>query len=126
MITLRVERGHIVLKSKLGVSISDLLTIMTNIDSFLWNQHQQYIITLGKIRNNTPIILKKANTIIYRDLSLYITFFALLKIHTQYHCLANKSQSLPPYHQQFTSIIGLPYIYQIKISIIIQFLRFNY
>ena len=96
MVTSRVEGGHTVLKSKLGVSTGDLLTVMTNIDSLLQNQHQDYIIALGEARNNTLMVLKRANTIIYRDLTPYITPFALLKIHTQYRRFADKSQPLPP------------------------------
>lgn len=63
VVTLRVERGHTVLKSKVGVSTGDLLTVVTHIDSLLQNQHQEYIIALGEARNNTPMVLK------YHDLS---------------------------------------------------------
>lgn len=61
----QIEGGHTVLKSKLGISTGDLLTVMTNINSLLWNQHQEYIIALREAKNNTPMILKGANTMIY-------------------------------------------------------------
>lgn len=65
------------------------------------------------------MVLKGGNTIIYRDLTSYITPFALLKIHTQYRRLANKSQPLPLCTQKFTSTMGLPYVHKIEVNIII-------
>ena len=106
MVTSRVEGGHTVLKSKLGISTGDLLTVVTNIDSLLRNQHQEYI------KNNTPMILKGPNTMIYRDLTPYVTPFALLKIHEQ----SDKSQPLSPYTHQFTSTMGLPCAHRIEVS----------
>lgn len=82
VITLQVEEEYIILKFKLGVSTGDLLYVMINIDFLLWNQHQKYSIVLGKTKNNTSIVLKRGNTIIYQDLTPYITLFALFKIHT--------------------------------------------
>lgn len=77
-VTSQVEGGHTVLKSKLGISTVNLLIVVTNIDSLLRNQHQEYIIALGKARNNTPMVLKGANTMIYRDLTPYITLLPCL------------------------------------------------
>ena len=116
--TSRVEGGYTVLKSKLGVSTGDLLTIVTNIDSLLRNQYQEYIIALGEATNNTPMVLKGGNTVIYRDLTPYITHFALIKIHTQYRRLADKSQPLPPCTHSFTNTMGLPCAHKIEVSII--------
>lgn len=62
---LLLEGGYTVLKSKLGIFIGDRLTVVINIDSLLRNQHQEYIIALGEARNNTPMVLKEANTMIY-------------------------------------------------------------
>lgn len=67
VVTSRVGGRHIILKSKPGISTGDLLTVVTNIDSLLRNQHQEYIIALGEARNNTPMILKGANLTIYQD-----------------------------------------------------------
>lgn len=64
-VTSRVEGGHTVLKSKIGISTGDLLTIVTNINSLFRNQYQQFVIALGEAKNNTPMILKSANTMIY-------------------------------------------------------------
>lgn len=58
--------------------------MVTNIDSLLRNQYQEYIIVLGGAKNNTLIVFKVGNTVIYRDVIPYITLFALLKIHGQY------------------------------------------
>ncbi len=80
VVTSQVEGGHTVLKSKLGISTGDLLTVVTNIDSLLRNQHQEFVIALGEAKNNTPMILKGANTMIYRDLTPYITPYALLRV----------------------------------------------
>lgn len=80
VVTSQVEGGHTVLKSKLGISTGDLLTVVTNIDSLLRNQHQEFVIALGEAENNTPMILKGANTMIYRDLTPYITPYALLRV----------------------------------------------
>lgn len=113
------RREHTILKSKLGVFIGELFTVVTNIDFLLWNQHQNYIIALGEAKNNTPIVLNGGNTIIYRDLTPYITLFALFKIHTQYRRLVDKSQPLPLCTQKFTSTMGLPCVHRIEISIII-------
>ena len=60
VVTSRVEGGHTVLKFKLGISTGDLLTVVTNIDSLLRNQHQEFVIALGEAKNNTPTILKGA------------------------------------------------------------------
>lgn len=79
VVTSRVEGGHTVLKSKLVISTGDILSIVTDIDSLLRNQHQEYIIALGEAINNTPMVLKGANVMIYRDLTPYITPFAFLK-----------------------------------------------
>lgn len=62
---LLLEGGYTVLKSKLGIFIGDRLPVVINIDSSLRNQHQEYIIALGEARNNTPMVLKEANTMIY-------------------------------------------------------------
>lgn len=113
MVTSQVERGHTVLKSKLGVSTGDLLTVMTNIDSLLWNQHQEYSIALGEAKNNTPMVLKGGNTIIYRDLTPYITPFALFKIHTQYRRLSDKSQ---PYLHVCNSLL-VQWVYHVYIEL---------
>ena len=118
MVTSRVEGGHTVLKSKLGVSTDNLLTVVTSIDSLLRNQHQEYIIALREVKNNTPMILKRGNTVIYRDLTPYITLFALLKIHTEYRRLADKSKPLPPYTHSFTNTMGLLCAHKIEVSII--------
>lgn len=82
MVTLRVEGGHTVLKSKLKVSTGNLLIVVTNIDFLLQNQYQEYNIALREVKNNISMVLKGGNTIIYCDLTPYITLFALLKIHT--------------------------------------------
>lgn len=103
-IWLLLEGGYTVLKSKLGIFIGDRLTVVINIDFLLRNQHQEYIIALGEARNNTPIVLKGANTMIYRDLTLYITPFALPRIHKQYRHLTNKSQ---PLSYVFTNLLPL-------------------
>lgn len=124
VVTSRVEGGRIVLKSKVGVSTGDLLTVVTHIDSLLQNQHQEYIIALGEARNNTPMVLKGGNTIIYRDLTPYITPFASLKLYMQFRRLADKSQLLPPRTRQFTSTMGLPCVHRIEVSIIIQLANF--
>lgn len=39
-----------VLKSKLGILIDDLFTIVINNKSLLWNQHYEYIITLREAK----------------------------------------------------------------------------
>lgn len=65
MVISQIEGGYKVLKSKFGVSIGDLLTVVTNINSLLWNQYQEYIIVLREAKNNTPIVLQKINTLIY-------------------------------------------------------------
>lgn len=117
VVTSREEGGHTVLKSKLGVSTGDLLTVVTNIDSLLRNQHQEYIIALGEAKNNTPMVLR-GNTVIYRDLTPYITPFALLKKHTQYRRLADKSNPLPLCTHSFTNTMGLPWAHKIEVSII--------
>lgn len=106
------------MKSKLGISTGDLHTVVTNIDSLLRNQHQEYIITFGEVKNNTPMILKGANTTIYRDLTPYITPFVLSRIYEQYRRLADKSQPLLPCTQQFSTTMGLLCIHRIKISLI--------
>lgn len=113
-----MEGGHTVLKSQLGVSTGDLLTVVTNIDSLLRNQHQEYIIALGEAKNNTPMVLKGGNTVIYQDLTPYITPIALLKIHTQYRRLADKSQPLPPCTHSFTNTTGLPCAHKIEVTTI--------
>ena len=118
VVTSRVEGGHTVLKSKLGISTGDLLTVVINIDSLLRNQHQEYIIALGEAKNNTLMILKGANTTIYRDLTPYVTPFALLRIYEQYRRLADKSQPLPPCTQQFSTTMGLPCVHRIEVSLI--------
>lgn len=118
VVTSQVEGGHTVVKSKLGISTGDLLTVVTNIDSLLRNQHQEYIIALGEAKNNTPMILKGTNTTIYRDLTPYVTPFALLRIHEQYRYFADKSQSLPPFTQQFNTTMGLPCVHRIEVSLI--------
>lgn len=64
------------------------------------------------------MILKRANTTIYRDLLPYITPFVLLKIHEQYRCLTDKSQPIPPYTQHFNTTIGLSCIHRIEVSLI--------
>ena len=94
VVTFQVEGRHTVLKSKLGISTGDLLTVVTNIDFLLWNQDQKYIIALEKARNNISMILKGANITIYQDLTPYVTLFALFRIHEQYCHLADKSQTL--------------------------------
>lgn len=81
IVTSLVERGHIVLKSILGVWICDFLTIVTNIDFILQNQHPEYIIALGKTINNMLMIFKRGNIVVYQDLIPYITPFVLFKIH---------------------------------------------
>lgn len=81
VVTSQIEDCHILLKSKLEISMDDLFTIVTNINSLLWNQHQEYIIALGEVKNNTPMILKSVNNMIYQDLTPYITLFILLKIY---------------------------------------------
>lgn len=81
MITSQIESGHTVFKSKLGIWTGDLFTVVTNIDFLLWNQYQEYIIALGKARNNISMILKGANITIYQDLTSYVTPFALVRIH---------------------------------------------
>lgn len=58
VVTSRVKGGRTGLKSKVGVSTGDLLTVVTHIDSLLQNQHQEYIIALGEARNNTPMVFE--------------------------------------------------------------------
>lgn len=65
-----------------------------------------------------PIVLKGGNTVIYQDLIPYITTFALLKIHTQYRCGANKSKSLSACTHSFTNTMELPCAHKIEVSII--------
>lgn len=60
-----MESRHTILKSKLGIFTGDILLVVTNIDFVLQNQHQEYIIVLGKVKNNILIILKEVNTSIY-------------------------------------------------------------
>lgn len=48
MVILQVERGHTILKLKLGVLIDDFLTVIININFLFWNQHQTYIIAFEK------------------------------------------------------------------------------
>lgn len=115
VVTSRVEGGHTVLKSKLGISTGDLLSVVTSIDSLLQNQHQEYIIALGEAKNNTLMILKGANTSVYRDLTPYITPFALLRIHEQYLRLSDKSQPLPLCTGKFTKTMGLPCVHRIEV-----------
>lgn len=67
------------------------------------------------------MVVKGGNIVIYQDFILYITLFVLLKIYTQYRCLANKLQPLSPCTHSFTNIIGLPYIHKIEVSIIFKF-----
>lgn len=117
IVTSRVEGGYTVLKSKLGISTGDLLTVVTNIDSLLQNQHQEFVIALGEAKNNTPIILKGANTMIYQDLTPYITPYALLRVHEQYNGLKDR-QSLLPYIQKFTTSMRLPCTHRIEVSFI--------
>lgn len=119
VVTSRAEGRHIILKFKLGISTGDLLTVVTNIDFLLWNQHQEYIIALGEARNNTAMILKGANITVYQDLTPYVTPFALCRINEQYCRLADKSQPLPLCTQQFITTMGLPYIHRIEVSLIL-------
>ena len=56
---------------------------------------------------------------IYRDLTSYITPFALLRIYEQYHRLADKSQSFLLCIYQFTTTIRLLYIHRIEVSFIV-------
>lgn len=118
IITSRVEGGYTVLKSKLGISTGDLLTVVISIDSLLRNQHQEFVIARGEAKNNTPMILKGANTMMYRDLTPYIALFALLRVHKQYNCLKD-TQPLPPCTQKFTTIMGLPCAHRIEVSFIL-------
>ncbi len=64
------------------------------------------------------MVLKGGNIVIYQDLIPYITPFALLKIHTQYRCVANKSKPLPACTHSFTNTMGLPCAHKIEVSII--------
>ena len=117
VVTSRVKGGHTVLKSKLGISTGDLLTVVTDINSLLRNQHQEFVIALGEAKNNTPIILKGANSMIYRDLTPYITLYALLRVHAQYNRLKDP-QTLLPCTQKFTATMGLPCAHRIEVSFI--------
>ena len=118
MVAFRVKSRHILLKSKLEILTSKLLTIVTNIDSLLRNQYQEYIMVLRKARNNTLIILKETNITIYQDLTSYIIPFALFRIYEEYCHLANKSQLLLLCTQQFTTIMELLCVHKIEISLI--------
>ena len=71
------------------------------------------------------MVLKGANTMIYQDLTLYITSFVLLRIYKQYCRLANKPQPFLLYTHQFTTIMELSYIYRIEVSFIIYKLLFD-
>lgn len=56
IITSCIEGKHSVLESKLGISTGDLLSVVTSIDFLLQNQYQEYMIGLGKVKNNILII----------------------------------------------------------------------
>ena len=113
----QLKKGHKVLKSQLGISTSNFFIIVTNINFLQWNQHQNFVIALKEVKNNTFIILKVANIMIYQDLTSYIISYVLFNIHKQYNSLKD-SQLFPQYTLKFTTTMGLPCAYQIKVSFI--------
>lgn len=70
------------------------------------------------------MVLKGGNTIIYRDLTPYITPFASLKLYTQFRRRTDKSQPLPPCTRQFTSTMSLQCVHRIEVRLLFNLLNF--
>lgn len=81
MIISQVKKRYIVLKSKLRVFISNILNFIFNIDFYFEIGIKNLVLYLKKQKNNIFIVFKRGNTIFHQYLTIYITFFILLKIY---------------------------------------------
>ena len=63
------------------------------------------------------MILKDANTMIYRDLTPYLILYTLLRVYEQYNHLKNP-QPLFPCINKFITTMGLPCAHRIEVSFI--------
>ena len=105
--TSRVEGIHRVLKSNLGFSTGDLMTVVDNIDLMLMNQLRKYRKVLAQAKRSIPNDFEHT---VLRNLIGRVTPHAIWKIHGQFQRLkqATAEEPLPPCTEMFTKTIGLP------------------
>jgi hypothetical protein len=81
IVTSRDESEHAVLKRRLRSSMSDLKTMMNDINLMLVNEHHNYLIEMKKTRMRYSMKLRRS---IFDQLVSYVTSIALWKILSQY------------------------------------------
>jgi hypothetical protein len=104
-VTSRGEGGHAVLKRRLRSSMSDLKTMMNDINLMLVNEHHNYLIEMKKARMRYSIELRRS---IFDQLVSYVTSIALWKILSQYKKLIEHFTVISACIKIFIIIIELP------------------
>ena len=106
--TSRSEGQNHGLKDQLGSSTGDLRKIVQNSDELCDRQRGNYQILIGEAKQRTPHNFRKS---LYRDLTAFVTPFALREIDDHYKRLLDaqdKNTTLPPCTGVFKRTMGLP------------------
>ncbi len=102
--TSRDESEHVVLKRRLESSMSDLKTMMNDINLMFINEHHNYLIEMNEARMRYSIELRKS---IFDQLVSYVTSIALWKILSQYKKLIEHFTVISVCIKIFITIIEL-------------------
>ena len=111
--TSRGEGAHHQVKQELQFSTGDLHTVVhMKLSKFLKGQYHNYVQQLEEAKARLPIRLRGVP--IFRDITAWVTSFALLKIHDQYKRLACEATAISKCTGTFTRTMGLPCAHKIQ------------
>ena len=108
--TSQSRNSYAMLKRELNIFIDDLKVIVDSLKLLLINQRYDYIEVVQLVKTRLSFRFK---AFILRDLTIYVTLYALHKIIKQYNLVTATEESLPQCTKIFTTTMLLFYAYKI-------------